>query len=235
VKKVEVKPEWPNRGLNLSSLTINFTEDEVTMAGCDTTPLLDISGSGFSNMPGSCGTPASTAPVWANTAAGTCEVENGQFTGYLLTPQKDQNPDSGTYGQTRTNRTLNTAMCPLPAPRTYKNTEILDFVARNNCPTGYIGEQVLFSVAAGQFTSTVNQADAQLKAQAYFDANKQAYANENAVCSADEYFPVYNEFGCFMYQMQKANGIPRRSTLEENQIYAVETGSDGQPCLGAIE
>ena len=54
---------------------------------------------------------------------------------------------------------------------------------RNDCGTGYTGSTVTFGVPAGQCGSTVSQADADAKAQAYVAANGQAYANAHGTCT----------------------------------------------------
>lgn len=51
---------------------------------------------------------------WQNTGASTCEQSDGVNTGYQLTPQKDMNPCSSTYNNTRSYRVYNPSVCPLP-------------------------------------------------------------------------------------------------------------------------
>ncbi|MGJ1436328.1 DUF5977 domain-containing protein [Sphingobacterium siyangense] len=49
---------------------------------------------------------------------------------------------------------------------------------------GLVGDQVIYTVAAGVYTSNVSQVDADSKAQADIDANGQNYANANGGCKA---------------------------------------------------
>lgn len=42
-----------------------------------------------------------TSPVWV-VQSSTCQVSNGSFTGYSVATEQDMNPNSATYGQTRT-------------------------------------------------------------------------------------------------------------------------------------
>jgi hypothetical protein len=54
---------------------------------------------------------------------------------------------------------------------------------KNDCPRGYKGSYVTYSVAAGTYSSTISQADADSKAQNDLNSNKQAYANNNGDCT----------------------------------------------------
>jgi hypothetical protein len=55
---------------------------------------------------------------------------------------------------------------------------------RNNCGVGYTGGTVTYTVAAGAYTSTISQADADLQAQNDVTNNGQGYANTNGTCTA---------------------------------------------------
>jgi YD repeat-containing protein len=57
----------------------------------------------------------------------------------------------------------------------------------NNCPSGSTGDWMTYTVAAGTYTSTISQADANQKAQNDVTANGQAYANANGICK----MPIY--------------------------------------------
>lgn len=54
---------------------------------------------------------------------------------------------------------------------------------KNNCPSGGIGSFVTYTVAAGAYSSTISQADADSKAQNDVNSNGQAYANNNGNCT----------------------------------------------------
>jgi len=54
---------------------------------------------------------------------------------------------------------------------------------RNNCGTNGTGSSVTYTVAAGAYTSTISQADADQKAQNDVNTNGQGYANANAGCT----------------------------------------------------
>lgn len=64
---------------------------------------------------------------------------------------------------------------------TYLNTMKSGVIAKNNCSTG-VGSTVTYTVAAGTYTSTISQADADMQAQNNVDANVQSYANTNGSC-----------------------------------------------------
>ncbi|TXJ24839.1 MAG: hypothetical protein E6Q24_14910 [Chitinophagaceae bacterium] len=54
---------------------------------------------------------------------------------------------------------------------------------RSNCGTNGTGEVVAYNVAAGTYTSTISQTDADQKAQNDVNTNGQAYANANGSCT----------------------------------------------------
>ncbi|MEG1026781.1 MAG: DUF5977 domain-containing protein, partial [Flavobacterium sp.] len=63
----------------------------------------------------------------------------------------------------------------------YYNVDIGGIFTKMNCWRGQ-GEDVYYNVAAGTYSSTVSQQDANDKAQADVDINGQAYAEENGGC-----------------------------------------------------
>lgn len=65
----------------------------------------------------------------------------------------------------------------------YYSNQISEMVVRNNCPSGYAGSSVNYTLPQGAFTSTISQQDANSKAQSYFNSYKQQYANNNGTCS----------------------------------------------------
>lgn len=54
---------------------------------------------------------------------------------------------------------------------------------KNNCASGGTGSQVTYTVAAGNYTSTASQADADNQAQNDVNNNGQTYANNNGYCT----------------------------------------------------
>ncbi|KKO89684.1 hypothetical protein AAW12_18950 [Sphingobacterium sp. Ag1] len=66
----------------------------------------------------------------------------------------------------------------------YKNAEFLRTVNRNGCSSGYLGTSVTYEIPKGTYTSTVSQADADLKAQQDFDKNGTLYFALNGECLA---------------------------------------------------
>ncbi|WP_037361224.1 DUF5977 domain-containing protein [Asinibacterium sp. OR53] len=54
---------------------------------------------------------------------------------------------------------------------------------KNNCPNGAIGSTVMYTVAAGTYSSTISQADADQKAMNDVNTNGQTYANTNGTCA----------------------------------------------------
>ncbi|WP_073403181.1 DUF5977 domain-containing protein [Mucilaginibacter sp. OK098] len=60
------------------------------------------------------------------------------------------------------------------------------------CSGGYTGSTVNYNVAAGKYTSTMSQQDADNRAQADVDANGQNYANANGTCLQNVTFNLSN-------------------------------------------
>ena len=65
----------------------------------------------------------------------------------------------------------------------YSNSKQGTFT-RNNCPSGYTGSQVTYSIVQGAYTSTISQADADAQAQNDVNTNGQNYANANGTCTS---------------------------------------------------
>jgi hypothetical protein len=63
---------------------------------------------------------------------------------------------------------------------------------RNNCPEGTVPEQVYYTVAAKKYSSIINQADADSKAQDDVKANGQNYANSTGTCAVMTSVSLYN-------------------------------------------
>lgn len=69
----------------------------------------------------------------------------------------------------------------IPIRAAYANTDIsVEF--RKACPSGKTGSIILYTVAAGKYTSAISQADADAQAMAEANADGQNYANEHGYC-----------------------------------------------------
>jgi YD repeat-containing protein len=88
--------------------------------------------------------------------------------------------DISTNGQIYAN--ANAACLPL----FYNTVQSKDFI-RSNCGSGMIGSPVTYTVAAGSYSSAVNQVDADQKALNDINQNGQAYANQNGTCTQRYY------------------------------------------------
>jgi len=75
-----------------------------------------------------------------------------------------------------------TEACDVQSSPTFYNAAISQTFTRNNCPTGFTGSQVTYTVAANTYSSVISQADADQQAQNNLTANGQAYANANGTC-----------------------------------------------------
>ena len=59
--------------------------------------------------------PDPTAPTWTETSY-FCVLDNGYMTGYVTVTEEDTNPQSSTYGQTRTRTYEDLSRCPVQTP-----------------------------------------------------------------------------------------------------------------------
>jgi hypothetical protein len=64
----------------------------------------------------------------------------------------------------------------------YYNQKISKDLGKNDCPLGYDGTKVTYTVPADKYNSKISQADADAKAQNEINVNGQAYANTNGSC-----------------------------------------------------
>jgi hypothetical protein len=88
---------------------------------------------------------------------------------------------------------------PQPLITYYYNSAKSQTFTKNNCAPGSVGSNVVYSVTANKYKSTVSQADADQKAQNEIDTNGQAYANANGTCT------VINTYGNFILQSGYTN------------------------------
>jgi hypothetical protein len=115
---------------------------------------------------------------WLEGGGWYCQVING--TPHLFVEETDVNPNSFTYNQTRWTNVGPSELC---ATTTYSNIQLTYYFTRNDCPPGYVGETVAYTIPAGMFSSTVGQHHVNGLALAYANATGQAYANANGTCT----------------------------------------------------
>lgn len=73
----------------------------------------------------------------------------------------------------------------------YFNKPLSGVRAKNNCPSGYNGSNVTFSVPEGKYSSFISQADADQKAQDDYNTNAQNYANALGSCTIAPVRPTF--------------------------------------------
>jgi len=73
--------------------------------------------------------------------------------------------------------------CTLIPVTTYYNISESGTATKNTCGDGFTGSTVTYTVPANKYSSTTSQADANNKAIADVNNNKQAYANANGSCT----------------------------------------------------
>ena len=95
-------------------------------------------------------------------------------------------PDIGAYEYTTSVSQSSTTST------TYYNTLTSASVVKNDCGSGYTGSTVTYTVLANKYSSTVSQADADNKALADINLNKQTYANANGTCTNNSSTIFYN-------------------------------------------
>ena len=76
---------------------------------------------------------------------------------------------------------------PLPvvmkAKALYYNSTQSGSFTKNNCPAGFTGSSVTYTVTAGSYGSDISQADANAQALNDLNTNGQAYANAFGSCT----------------------------------------------------
>jgi hypothetical protein len=131
-----------------------------------------------------CGDESDTASDFQPTGDFSCELHDNQSpTGYVLEITRDLNRYSPTFGQAgpvKRSTAPDYDRCPLLT--VYQSVTVYDAADKNDCAPGLTGNNVIFPVPAGMFTSTVSQADANRQAADYAAANCQDYANQNGIC-----------------------------------------------------
>lgn len=74
-----------------------------------------------------------------------------------------------------------TVRCVVTAT-SFTSVAITEMVTANNCPPNTTSQPVSYTLGAGFYVSPASQIDADTQARAYFDATKQAFANNNSIC-----------------------------------------------------
>lgn len=121
-------------------------------------------------------------------------VPSGKYTSTVSQTDADSkaSADVTTNGQPYAN--IN-GVCTTIPPVTYSSASKSGTFTKNNCPVGQTGSQVTYTVAAGKYTSSLSQADADSKAVADVSTNGQPFANTNGVCSTPPPPTVYQSAG----------------------------------------
>jgi hypothetical protein len=147
---------------------------------------IESNGQAFADDPVNRVCNVSTAPVWEwlPGSASYCASLNGNLPPHLFVLETDINPNSSTYLQTRWSDVGPREECP---SGNYYNAAQSQNFTRNNCPSGYTGSTVTYTVPAGTYSSTTSQAAADQLAMNDINANGQNYANTNGTCTQTIY------------------------------------------------
>jgi len=65
----------------------------------------------------------------------------------------------------------------------YYSAAVSGSFTKNNCPAGFTGSSVTYTVPAGSYGSDISQADADAQALNDLNTNGQIYANMNGSCT----------------------------------------------------
>ncbi|MFN8291662.1 MAG: DUF5977 domain-containing protein [Chitinophagaceae bacterium] len=143
---------------------------------------IEANGQAYANEPPNANCIADSNPlwIWLEGANWYCANVQGYSEPHLFIYETDINPNSPTYLQTRWSDAGPSDLCP---PGTYYNTIQSGVFTRNNCPPGYTGSTVTYTVQPGTYSSTVSQAAANQLAINDVNANGQNYANTYGTCS----------------------------------------------------
>jgi hypothetical protein len=110
-------------------------------------------------------------------------------TAHLFIYEKDINPNSSSYGSYRWTDVGPSDQCN----GVYFNSIQSQSFTRNNCPAGYTGSTVTYTVPAGTYSSSVSPTAADQLALNDIAANGQNYANMQGTCTATGGCPPYCE------------------------------------------
>jgi hypothetical protein len=159
-------------------------------------------------------------------------------TGEQEVEQVDTNESSPTFGEKRwVVSGINTTACPLPAPVVgeFKSKLILRTVYRDDCESPETPVGVSYRIEQGFRVSLISQADADAKAEAYFEDNQQTFANANDTCSSDtveeQYTCEHDVNGCWTgYIVYTSTGERVEYTSGEQYNKCRVASVDGLPC-----
>lgn len=162
---------------------------------------IEANGQAYANEPPNavCIPDSNPVWVWLEGAGWYCAIVPGFTEPHLFVFETDINSGSPTYMQTRWSDTGPSDLCPTGS---YYNTTQSGLFTRNNCPPGYTGSQVTYTVQAGTYSSTTSQAAADQLAINDVNANGQNYANTYGTCSAG-----CDPNTCFGDQFQCINNV----------------------------
>lgn len=129
-----------------------------------------------------------------NTTPGTVRylVGAGKYTSTISQPDADAKAQAeiDANGQKQANES---GTCSVSA--VFKNIKAERIFTRNNCAAGSTGSQYTAIVPAGTYQSTISQADADSKAQAWLNENGQKEANIKGTCSTTPTGPLMANAG----------------------------------------
>lgn len=117
--------------------------------------------------------------IWQEGAGWYCALVGSETHLFIL--ETDINPNSPSYLDTRWSDAGTSDICT--GTNLYYNTIQSGNFTRNNCPPGYIGSTVTYTVQPGTYSSVVSQSAADQLAINDVSANGQNYANTNGTCS----------------------------------------------------
>lgn len=188
VKAIELDVDWLVSGV-AGSVEIKFNEAEASVAKICNEPLelVEVDQEGYTPKTWLCNGEPDPNPYFVKTGGYTCYLDaNGENTGSSIAEERDINPNSPSYNQTRTVAIANDQRCPIKKVETFDSDSISEIIFRNDCQVGFYGTGVNYKLDAGHYISTISKADANLNARAYFDSTKQAHANSHGLCLPED-------------------------------------------------
>lgn len=132
-----------------------------------------------------------------------------------------------------------------PTATVYTNTEKTGSFTRNNCPPGYVGQTVTYTVAAGTYSSSLSQADADQ--QAINDVNTKGQSYANTIACIQTWFNVektgsftrnncgsgYTPSGPVVYTVQAGTYASNISQADADQKAQDDVNANGQAFANA--
>lgn len=122
----------------------------------------------------------------------------------------------------------------------FQNLAVNEIFTKNDCPAGFKGSEVTFTIPAGKYTSTISQEDVDAKVEVDISTNGQSFANANGTCiqvfTNDAMSQTFTREGCddgykgtsAIYTVPAGKYSSTVSKADANNMAQIEIDANGQ-------